>query len=92
MQYELERSPDAVAFLRNADDVERAERVDHLLSLAEAPVRRSEPTYFPYPPGFQMYPFKLVLERHTNHDTVLFKYAADDQTLWIVRIGTVRGR
>jgi len=89
MPYELELSPDAADFLRASDEPARAAIVDHLLRLAEAPVERSEPSYFPYPPGFQMYRFKLVGDGPRRYYTVLFKYAADEETLWIVRIGVV---
>jgi hypothetical protein len=62
----------------------------HLRLLEEAPVEhcRSAPTP-PYRPGFQMYQFDWYIDGVHNEVTVLFKYGADERTLWIEGFGRI---
>lgn len=61
---------------------------DHLKRLRMDPLGFSRPSYLPYPPGYQLYQFPIVLGDHTHVFTVLFKIDdANGQRIVIHRIG-----
>lgn len=86
MPYEPELSSRASAKLASLEERLRGPVVEGLYRLAESPtlLSRRAPSP-PYLPGFQMFEFE-----HEGHRfTILFKYKADEQTLFIHGIGHV---
>lgn len=87
MRYQLELSERAVGDLEGVplsllDEVERA-----LDRLAESPASVSMRSAFPHPPDRQLYHFSAMdFQGKRWYFTVHFRYAQDEQTLFISRV------
>jgi len=90
MAYEIELSPRAEQRLRDLYPLLRGVVLDHLYELAESPTRVSRPSAIPAePPGYQAFDFDYILHNELHRFVILFKYAADERTLWVYAIGHI---
>lgn len=88
MSYDLLFSPVAEEDLERMPQELRIQFAIRLDELAESPTRYSKPSLSPpYWPGHQMRQFSVELDDVLHHCVILFKYMADEQTLWIAGLG-----
>lgn len=88
MPYDFFIDPQAAARVAQLPPYLQAALADHLHLLCESPVSLSRPA--PSPPyrfGYQMYQFDFLRGDKLHYVTVLFKYMADEKTLWIGGVG-----
>lgn len=91
MSYEIELAERAAAQLDRLDPMVRLIALDGLLALSADPVGVSQPAPSPpYLPGYQMFQYPPDWRERGHRFTYLFKYRANESTLWIYGIGHVQ--
>lgn len=87
----MELSPHAASTIKKLPSALQDVVIEHLERLGSNPVELSRPAPTPpYVPGFQGYTFDALHEAIEYSFTVLFKYRADESTLWVYGVGMVR--
>jgi hypothetical protein len=89
MPFEVRLLEPAEAKLATLDWLLQREVLDHLDLLADSPTQLSGPSYFPWPPEYQMYQFRVLHEGNTHRFVVLFRYGADEQTIYVYKLGHI---
>ncbi len=90
MPYEIELSPRAAERLDAIDPILRGVVVDHLYQLAESPTTLSRPSgHSRRAARLPAYDFDFILHDELHRFVILFKYAADEATIWVYSIGYV---
>lgn len=93
MAFDLELSGEAEEDLRRMSPAVRAVTATALHRLAESPSKYGRPAPCPpYLPRSQVYEVQEHIEGNLHQVAILFQYAADEQTLWILNIGHVHYR
>jgi len=87
MRYEIVLSVKAARQFESLDVVVASGLAEHFDRLAEDPVGLSQPSYLPYPPGYQLFKCHVGAANGSHYFAILFNYSQDETSLLISGIG-----